>query len=99
MSILELVQKIQTERPGWRFSLLGGSFQFDYKRSKTGKIIGVDKKKPLVEFGWKVEFFGNIDPSKCTGQRIVSTDFYSDPYDAIAVGCAKARKAIKEGVE
>ena len=77
---------IQKERPGWRFSLLGGSTSYGYKRSKSGKIVGVNKKEKIF-FGWQAEFFGSINPTKCTGGRHVSTAHYERPEDAIVVAC------------
>ena len=102
--ILDLVLEIQTERPGWRFLLLGGDNPFGWKRIKSGELkkrnggLIVDKKK-REPFGWKAEFFGHENPEKNTGQRIVQTGFYVDPYDAVLIACAAARKAINDGVE
>jgi hypothetical protein len=99
VGVLALVKEIQKDRPGWRFSLLGGDFSYDYIRTKCGEIKGVSKKKPLVEFGWQAEFFGDIDPSKNTGERHVSSGLYRDPGDAIVIACAMARKLINQGAK
>lgn len=87
----DLVLEIQKERPDWRFSLLGGDSPREYKRSKTGKIIGYKKTRNI--FGWKAEFFTTE-----AGERIASGN-YARPNDAVLIATALARKAIKEGVK
>jgi hypothetical protein len=94
--VLELVGSIQKERPGWRFCLLGGDVQYPYKRTKAGRIKGVDRTKTEPQ-GWKAEFFGGIDPQTNTGERHASSEWYASPHDAILMACAQARKAISEG--
>jgi hypothetical protein len=100
-SIFSLVEQIQKDRPGWRFSLLGGDVCFGYKTDKKGKHVRkngslvVDKKKKAA-FGWRAEFFGHEDPSKDYGQRHASAGNYLHMNDAIIMACAQARKAIKD---
>lgn len=91
LKVFELVLEIQKDRPNWRFSLLGGDLPRDFKRNKLGDITGY--KKTRSPFGWQAEFF-----TLKNGDRIQSGGFI-DPKDAIIVAVAKARKAIKEGLE
>lgn len=93
--MLHLIKQVQKDRPGWRFCLLGGDVQYAYKRNKKGKIVGVNRKKTET-FGWRAEFFGDIDPSKNTGERHVVTQHFVEPGDAVLVACTMARQKISE---
>lgn len=97
LAVFSFVLEIQQDRPGWRFMLIGGDKAYPYKRSKSGLILGVNrKKKPEVQ-GWKAEFFGSIDPKSNTGQRHAESGWYASPIDAVIIACARARQAIKNG--
>jgi hypothetical protein len=63
-----LVEETQKEHPGWRFCLLGGDVEMGYKKRKSGDNIEVDENS-RYPFGWKAEFFGELDPRKDYGQR------------------------------
>lgn len=93
--IFDLVEKIQKERPGWRFLLLGGDVQFAYKRNKKGRIVGTNKKEKQP-FGWTAEFFGDIDPTKDTRSRHAKSGYYLRMEDAVIIACSMARKVIEE---
>lgn len=63
----EVVEAVQTQHPGWRFSLTGGDTSFATVYPSTGGIR-VDRER-RVAFGWHAEFFGHEDPEIDTGQR------------------------------
>jgi hypothetical protein len=94
--LFDMIKDIQKKRPDWRFCLLGGDMPREYKRSKSGKILGY--KRSRKPFGWQAEFFGLRDGKTFTTQRIQS-GFYLKTDDAILIACAMATKAIRQGVK
>jgi len=96
MKVWKEVVKVQRMRPGWRFSLLGGDVSYGYNRTKNGRI---SKHHPIdysqvVEFGWRAEFFGDIDPSKDAGQRRVQVAARTAE-GAVREACKQAIAVIK----
>lgn len=89
--LFEMINDIQKKRPDWRFSLLGGDTPRQYRRSKTGKILGYAKTRS--PFGWQAEFFGLKDQSR------LQSGFYRSPDDAILIACGLATKAIRQKIK
>ena len=100
--VMRRVLQVQRLRPGWRFMLLGGDTQMGYKLNKDGslkrsgraRMIIVDESS-RVPFGWKAEFFGEMDPRHDYGDRHVRVSRISLE-DAIEVACNIAMRKIRE---
>lgn len=61
-----VVAEVQRRHPGWRFSLLGGDVSMGYFDNSPQR--GVDESSRCA-FGWRAEFFGEIDPRQNYGDR------------------------------
>lgn len=99
----KLVEQIQKQRPGWRFSLLGGDKEYGYRTNKDGSLKR-DRKRNimvveiLIPFGWRAEFFGHHDPRKDDGRRHSSVAM-DTAAGAIREACRLAQEAIDRGEE
>ena len=62
----EAVREVQQQHHGWRFSLLGGDVTMGYVNDSPSE--GVDESSRHA-FGWHAEFFGEMDPRLCYGDR------------------------------
>ncbi len=90
-----LVEAVQKQHEGWRFSLLGGDRTMGYrtnadgsfKTDKTGRAV-VDETSRF-SFGWKAEFFGEVDPRQNYGDRHASVYSESETR-AIVIACILA---------
>lgn len=89
-----LVEAVQKKHPGWRFCLLGGDESMGYQIGKDGNLKRHKGRLVVAEasrfaFGWKAEFFGDVDPRKDDGSRHAEGRGET-MQEAIAHACEKA---------